>query len=84
MALTNSRDFITTRNDIIESALRKVKAIPQNGLPTTSQYSNCSKALNAIVKFLHVEDGVFLWESSLSLMRLTPQRPETHRITKQI
>ena len=70
MALSSSRDFETVRNDIIESALRKVGAIAQGQTPSPSQYTNCAKALNSIVKSLQAEQ-VFLWESSIGSQVVT-------------
>lgn len=70
MALSNSRNFETVRNDIIEGALRKVGAIAQSQAPSSYQYTNCAKALNSIVKALQAEH-VFLWESSTGSQVIT-------------
>jgi hypothetical protein len=60
MATSNSRDFIQTRNDIIKSALRKLKAIEQGEEPTPEKTNGAAHALNSMVLSWHNE-GIFLW-----------------------
>lgn len=63
MALSGSRDFLLTRDDIIELALSKIGALDQGQSPTSDQLARCAKALNTIVKSLQAE-SVYLWEAT--------------------
>lgn len=67
LALT---DFTLTRNEIIESALRKCGVLdPESGTPTATQYSVGSQALNIVVKRFH-DEGMPLWAISEAEMTL--------------
>lgn len=63
MAVSGSRDFILTRDNIIDSALRKLKVIIQGGTPTANQYTYASEALN-ILQHDWENDGIFLWTNT--------------------
>jgi hypothetical protein len=69
MATSNSRDFIQTRDDIIKSALRKLKAIEQGQQPTADMTDGAAHALNSMVLSWHNE-GIFLWTLTASTQSL--------------
>lgn len=63
MALSGSRDFLLTRDDVIELALSKIGALEQGQSPTSDQLARSAKSLNTIVKSLQTE-SVYLWEAT--------------------
>jgi len=71
MALSNSRDFLLTRDDIIESALAKLGAIALGQSPSSSQVTRAAKALNSIVKTLQ-NNGTYLWEATTGNTTIVP------------
>jgi hypothetical protein len=50
MALSGTNTFTVTRNDIIDSALRTLGVIGIGETPQTEDYTNCSQALNIMIK----------------------------------
>lgn len=50
MATTGTNSFTVTRNDILESALRTLGVIGIGETPQTEDYTNCSQALNIMIK----------------------------------
>jgi hypothetical protein len=74
MAVSGSRDFILTRDNIINATLRKLRVIVQGGTPTTNQYTYASEGLN-VVQHDWENDGIFLWTNTdlhLALVADTP------------
>lgn len=75
MALSNSTNFSTSRDELIKGALRIVGAISQGEVPTTAQIDEASPALNMLVKAWQV-DGMQLWvtkEYELTLVNNTTE-----------
>lgn len=60
MTTSNSTDFATSRNKIIEGALRLLGATAQGESPTSTQYDEAADALNMMVKAFET-DGMQLW-----------------------
>jgi len=60
MATSGVYTFSVTRDDIIKAALRTVGRLGEGATPSTEDYTNCSQALNILVKAL-VTDGAVLW-----------------------
>jgi hypothetical protein len=50
MAVTGTNSFTVTRNDIIDAALRTLGVIGIGETPQTEDYTNCSQALNIMIK----------------------------------
>lgn len=50
MAVTGTNTFTVTRNDIIDSALRTLGVIGIGETPQSEDYTNCSQALNIMIK----------------------------------
>jgi hypothetical protein len=50
MAISGTNQFTVTRNDIIDSALRTLGVIGIGETPQTEDYTNCSQALNIMIK----------------------------------
>jgi hypothetical protein len=50
MAVTGTNTFSVTRNDIIDAALRVLGVIGIGETPQTEDYTNCSQALNIMIK----------------------------------
>lgn len=50
MAVTTTNTFSVTRNDIIDAALRILGVIGIGETPQTEDYTNCSQALNIMIK----------------------------------
>lgn len=50
MAVSGTNTFTVTRNDVIDSALRTLGVIGIGETPTTEDYTNCSQALNIMIK----------------------------------
>jgi len=63
MALSGSRDFIYTRDQIIAAALRKLRVIVQGGTPTTNQTTYAAEALN-VMQLDWQNEGIFLWTNT--------------------
>ena len=63
MAVSGSRDFIQTRDDIIKAALRKIGAVAPGDSPTAAEVTDASNALNSMVLSWQNED-IFLWSLS--------------------
>jgi hypothetical protein len=70
MAVSGSRDFIYTRDQIIAAALRKLKVIVQGGTPTTNQTTYASEALN-VMQLDWQNEGIFLWTNADLHLALT-------------
>ena len=60
MTRSGSIDFNQTRNEIIESALRKIGALAEGETPTAQQVTNASQELNRLVK-TWITKGHHLW-----------------------
>lgn len=50
MAVTTTNNFTVTRNELIESVLRTLGVIGIGETPQTEDYTNCSQALNIMIK----------------------------------
>ena len=50
MATTGTNTFTVTRDDIIKAALRNLGALGVGETPITEDYTNCSQALNIMIK----------------------------------
>jgi hypothetical protein len=50
MAVSGSNTFSVTRNDLIASSLRTLGVIGLGETPTSEDYTNCSQALNIMIK----------------------------------
>ena len=61
--MSRTTTFSITRNDIIEAALRKLKAIGEGETPSTEDYTNCAFGLNLMLKAWE-KDGYYLWKLS--------------------
>jgi hypothetical protein len=70
MTTSNSTDFSTSRNKIIEGALRLLGATAQGESPTTVQYDEAADALNMMVKAFET-DGMPLWAMKQYAVPLT-------------
>lgn len=60
MATSNSYNFTVDRDDLITDALMYIGAIGEGEDPSSTQLTECSRALNMIVK-LREADGMPLW-----------------------
>jgi hypothetical protein len=60
MATSGTTTWELNRNSVISSALRKLAVLPSGGTASTSQISDASEALNAMIKGFHA-DGMPLW-----------------------
>ena len=70
MSTSASYNFSTTRDSLIQGALRIIGAIAQGETPSATQYSEAAEALNMVVKAF-MADGMPLWamtEYTLSLV----------------
>jgi hypothetical protein len=63
MAVSGSRDFIYTRDQIISAALRKLKVLVQGGTATANQTTYASEALN-VMQLDWQNEGIFLWTNA--------------------
>lgn len=63
MATTGTASFSVTRDDIIKAALRSLGVIGVGETPITEDYTNCSQALNIMIKGW-AKKGVPLWVTS--------------------
>ncbi len=84
MALSNSQNFSTTRNDLILGALRLIGAIGQGETASSVQITEASEALNMMVKAWQA-DGMSLWvtkEYSLTLLASTASYTPTVKMMK--
>jgi hypothetical protein len=61
LSTSNSTDWSLNRNQAITASLRKLAVLPSGGTPSSSQISDCSDSLNAIVKAFQA-DGMPLWK----------------------
>lgn len=50
MAVSGTNTFTVTRNDVIDAALRVLGVIGLGETPTSEDYTNCSQALNILIK----------------------------------
>jgi hypothetical protein len=69
MAVSSTNTFTVTRNDIIDSALRTLGVIGIGETPTTEDYTNCSQALNIMIKSWS-KKGYPLWVVSTQTINL--------------
>jgi hypothetical protein len=70
MAVSGSRDFIYTRDQIITAALRKLSVVKQGGTPSANQLTYGSEALN-IMQFALQNRGILLWTETDGASKLT-------------
>jgi hypothetical protein len=70
MALSGSRDFIQTRDDIIEASLRKLNVLSPHGAAETNDVDKAAEALNRVILDLQNED-IFLWTEQDDIQLLT-------------
>lgn len=63
--ISGSYNYSATRDDIIKRALRIIGAIGQGETPTSTQFTECSQALNDLVKEWQ-GDGMQMWRYLLS------------------
>lgn len=61
MSTSGTTIWTMNRDAVIKGALRKLAVLPSGGIPTTSQYSDCSDSLNSIIKALQA-DGMPVWK----------------------
>lgn len=71
MALSNSRNFIQSRDDIIINAMRRVRALKPSETPSSQQINDVAYILNTMVQSWQA-DSIFLWASSLATLSLSP------------
>lgn len=71
MAVSGSRNFIQTRNDIIINAMRRVRALKPSETPSAMQINDIAYVLNTMVESWQA-DSIFLWTVSLMSLYLTP------------
>lgn len=84
MATSNSQNFATTRNDLINGALRIIGAIGQGEYATAVQITEASEALNMMIKAWQA-DGMALWvtkEYSLTLLADTASYTPTTKMMR--
>jgi hypothetical protein len=74
MPVSASRDFIYTRDTLIQAILRKLKVIVQGGTPTVAQYAGASEALN-VMQLDWQNEGIFLWTNSELHLAITADTP---------
>ena len=60
MATSGTTTWEQNRNEVISGALRKLAVLPSGGTASTSQISDATAALNAMIKGFHA-DGMPLW-----------------------
>lgn len=60
MAVTSTNTFTVTRDDIIKASLRALGALGVGETPITEDYTNCSQALNIMIKSWS-KKGIPLW-----------------------
>jgi hypothetical protein len=70
MATSNSTDFSQNRDQIITRSLRILNVIADGETPSSEMVSNCSVALNAMIK-TWVTKGVSLWVTDEAVLHLT-------------
>lgn len=73
MTTSGVTTFTMTRDEIIYAAVRKCSAIADGGTLSTTQLSNASQALNAMLKAFQA-DGMPLWEIKDYTFSLTATR----------
>lgn len=64
MAVTGTNTFTVTRNDIIDASLRTLGIVGIGETPQTEDYTNCSQALNIMIKSW-AKKGWPLWTVSI-------------------
>jgi hypothetical protein len=71
MAVSGTNSFTVTRNDIIESSLRTLGVIGIGETPQTEDYTNCSQALNIMIK-AWAKKGWPLWTVATVEVKMIP------------
>lgn len=71
MAVTATNTFTVTRDDIIKAALRVLGVIGIGENPITEDYTNCSQALNIMIKGWS-RKGFPLWVTEEKLLDMVP------------
>lgn len=71
MAVSGTNTFTVTRNDIIESSLRTLGVIGIGETPQTEDYTNCSQALNIMIK-AWAKKGWPLWTVETLEVKMVP------------
>lgn len=77
MAVGTTADYVLTRNDIIASALRKIKGWPEDGNPPIHKLREAIRALNLIVRaedLKQTELSQSLWALSTTILDLAAGR----------
>lgn len=76
MTTSGTVTFRTNRDEVIKGALRLVNGYdPENSAgPTATQITNCSEALNLLLKSWEV-DGLLLWERRWAVIFPQPDQP---------
>jgi len=70
VATTGTNTFTVTRDDIIKAALRNLGALGVGETPITEDYTNCSQALNIMIKGW-AKKGLPLWVTTQLAIPLT-------------
>lgn len=73
MTTSNNTTWDQTRNQIIESALRKLGILQEGQSVSTSEYTIGTQALNAVVMLLATK-GMPLWKRVQTTINLTPTK----------
>lgn len=76
MALSGTRTFIYTRDDIIKDALKKLHVIVQGGTPSADQTTGASNALNILQIDLQNKKGITLWSDTDIHKAITASTPK--------
>lgn len=92
MGLSNSYDYVATRDIVINAALRKVGVLAEGQSPSTTQVNEASSALNFLIKAWQAE-GLPLWErkilfvlpmNNINEYRIGPGASTYHAVTSFI
>ncbi len=70
MALSGSYNWTLNRDEVIKGALRKLGVLASGESPTTTQTTDATEALNALVKAFHA-DGMPLWAITSTTFTVT-------------
>ena len=70
MATSGTNTFTVTRDDIIKAAMRNLGALAVGETPETEDYTNCSQALNIMIKGW-AKKGLPLWVTEEVVVPLT-------------
>lgn len=73
MAVTGTNTFIVTRDDVIKAALRTLNVIGMGDTVQPEDYTNCSQALNLMIKSWSLK-GIPLWVTTQVSFPLLPNQ----------